>query len=30
MSIEVTHDWAADQWDWPSQHNDGVVKVIND
>jgi len=29
MSIEVTHEWTADQWDWPTQHNDGVVKVHN-
>ena len=25
-AIEITHD-AAEQWDWPLQHNDGVVKV---
>ncbi|KAI1717322.1 hsp20/alpha crystallin family domain-containing protein [Ditylenchus destructor] len=29
MSIEVTHNWDAAQWDWPLQHNDGVVKVHN-
>uniref|UniRef100_A0A915EW99 SHSP domain-containing protein n=1 Tax=Ditylenchus dipsaci TaxID=166011 RepID=A0A915EW99_9BILA len=29
MSIEVTHDWTGEQWDWPLQHNDGVVKVQN-
>ncbi|PAV74266.1 hypothetical protein WR25_24541 [Diploscapter pachys] len=27
-AIEITHD-AAEQWDWPLQHNDGVVKVHN-
>uniref|UniRef100_A0A914DL63 SHSP domain-containing protein n=1 Tax=Acrobeloides nanus TaxID=290746 RepID=A0A914DL63_9BILA len=26
-TVEVQHNWAADQWDWPLQHNDGVVKV---
>lgn len=30
MSIEVTHNWQAEQWDWPLQHNDGVVKVKED
>ena len=29
MSVEVSHNWSADQWDWPLQHNDGVVKVTN-
>ena len=29
MSVEVQHNWEANQWDWPLQHNDGVVKVIN-
>uniref|UniRef100_A0AC34RFT1 SHSP domain-containing protein n=1 Tax=Panagrolaimus sp. JU765 TaxID=591449 RepID=A0AC34RFT1_9BILA len=29
MSIEITHNWDAKQWDWPLQHNDGVVRVIN-
>ena len=29
-SIEVTHNWQGDQWDWPLQHNDGVVKVHSD
>lgn len=29
MSIEVTHDWNTEQWDWPLQHSDGVVKVHN-
>ncbi|KAH7731880.1 small heat shock protein 12.6identical [Aphelenchoides avenae] len=28
-NIEVAHDWTSDQWDWPLQHNDGVVKVTN-
>jgi hypothetical protein len=27
MSIEVTHEWTGQQWDWPLQHNDGIVKV---
>lgn len=28
--IEVAHDRTnADEWDWPLQHNDGVVKVLN-
>ena len=29
MSVEIQHNWEANQWDWPLQHNDGVVKVIN-
>uniref|UniRef100_A0AC35FZJ2 SHSP domain-containing protein n=1 Tax=Panagrolaimus sp. PS1159 TaxID=55785 RepID=A0AC35FZJ2_9BILA len=28
-SVEVSHNWNAEQWDWPLQHNDGVVKVNN-
>ncbi|GMR46091.1 hypothetical protein PMAYCL1PPCAC_16286, partial [Pristionchus mayeri] len=28
--IKVEHNWEAQQWDWPLQHNDGVVKVHND
>jgi len=28
--IEVQHNWAANQWDWPLQHHDGVVHVHND
>lgn len=28
MSIQVSHDWQEGQWDWPLQHNDGVVKVL--
>ncbi|KHN77065.1 Heat shock protein Hsp-12.2 [Toxocara canis] len=27
--IEVAHSWKTDQWDWPLQQNDGVVKVTN-
>lgn len=27
--IEVTHEWSAQQWDWPLQHNDGVVRVLD-
>ena len=29
QQIEVGHNWAAEQWDWPLQHSDGVVKVIH-
>lgn len=29
QKIEIAHNWNADQWDWPLQHNDGVVKVLN-
>ncbi|KAE9555367.1 hypothetical protein FO519_001449 [Halicephalobus sp. NKZ332] len=29
MAVEVSHNWSGDQWDWPLQHNDGVVKVTN-
>ncbi|CAD5214990.1 unnamed protein product [Bursaphelenchus okinawaensis] len=29
MSVPLTHDWSAENWDWPLQHNDGVVKVHN-
>ncbi|CAI5439068.1 unnamed protein product [Caenorhabditis angaria] len=28
LTIPVTSD-AAESWDWPLQHNDGVVKVTN-
>jgi hypothetical protein len=28
MSIEVSHDWNSEQWDWPLQHNDGIVKGL--
>ena len=27
--IEVTHEWSGQQWDWPLQHNDGVVRVLD-
>ncbi|KAH7705846.1 HSP-12.2 protein [Aphelenchoides avenae] len=26
-TIEVTHNWAEGEWEWPLQHHDGVVKV---
>jgi len=26
-TIQVEHNWQAKEWDWPLQHNDGVVKV---
>jgi len=29
-TIQVDHNWAANQWDWPMQHHDGVVHVRND
>ncbi|KAH7724109.1 small heat shock protein 12.6identical [Aphelenchoides avenae] len=29
MSVEISHDWSTDHWDWPLQHADGVVKVNN-
>lgn len=28
-AIEVQHSWKTEQWDWPLQHNDGVVRVTN-
>lgn len=28
MSIKIEHNWEGQQWDWPLQHNDGVVKVL--
>jgi HSP20 family molecular chaperone IbpA len=28
-AIPLAHEWSGTQWDWPLQHNDGVVKVIN-
>ena len=28
-SIPIGHDWVGETWDWPLQHNDGVVKVTN-
>lgn len=27
--VELTHNWSADRWDWPLQHSDEVIKVIN-
>lgn len=27
--VPLTHNWAADTWDWPLEKNDGVVKVLN-
>ncbi|KAL3098476.1 hypothetical protein niasHT_021335 [Heterodera trifolii] len=27
--VKVTHDLATDLWDWPLQHEDGVVQVHN-
>ena len=27
--VPISHEWVAEQWDWPLQHNDGVVKVLN-
>ncbi|GMT23656.1 hypothetical protein PFISCL1PPCAC_14953, partial [Pristionchus fissidentatus] len=30
MSVTIEHNWEGAQWDWPLQHNDGVVKVHND
>ncbi len=29
QSVAVEHDWTAEMWDWPLQHQDGVVKIIN-
>lgn len=29
ITVPISHDWTTEQWDWPLQHNDGVVKVIN-
>ena len=28
-TVEISHYWIAEQWDWPLQHNYGVVKVNN-
>uniref|UniRef100_A0A914WAC9 SHSP domain-containing protein n=1 Tax=Plectus sambesii TaxID=2011161 RepID=A0A914WAC9_9BILA len=28
-SVPLGHDWTGAQWDWPLQHNDGVVKMVN-
>ncbi len=27
--IPMTHDFEGKEWDWPMQHDDGVVKMIN-
>lgn len=27
--VELTHNWSADHWDWPLQHNDDVIRVTN-
>lgn len=29
IKIPVDHNWVGETWDWPLQHNDGVVKVNN-
>lgn len=29
-TVPVTHNWSTEQWDWPLQNNDGVVKVHSD
>ncbi len=28
-TVPISHDWVGETWDWPLQHNDGVVKVLN-
>ncbi|CAD5221008.1 unnamed protein product [Bursaphelenchus xylophilus] len=28
-SVPVGHEWTGESWDWPLQHNDGIVKVHN-
>ncbi|KAI6235782.1 Heat shock protein Hsp-12.2 [Aphelenchoides besseyi] len=28
-SVPVEHNWSAEQFDWPLQHQDGVVSVTN-
>lgn len=28
-NIPVGHEWTGESWDWPLQHNDGIVKVHN-
>jgi len=29
MAIPLTHNWVGEEWDWPLQHNDGAVKLLN-
>uniref|UniRef100_A0A0N5AJ79 SHSP domain-containing protein n=1 Tax=Syphacia muris TaxID=451379 RepID=A0A0N5AJ79_9BILA len=28
-NVDVAHSWKAEQWDWPLQQNDGVVRLTN-
>ena len=27
--VDLSHSWKAEQWDWPLQHNDGIVRLTN-
>jgi hypothetical protein len=27
--VPLVHAWKPEQWDWPMQHNEGVVMVTN-